>query len=190
MASASFRAAKRCRNPIRTGHASAEPLTAQQAGRTRESIGVSPGQSLKSAATLLPTTEAACAVHDQGRISIRRKNGGRRGTTEQEFKTLRAKRNLHSTPWFSVVLPASSVLRTLRTSHLNRPRDIRATVNQFRSHDDAIQAIVLGISRRSLASVPRWHNNSSVNLRFRLACFLAFRPPHRLICPVLALMSP
>jgi hypothetical protein len=189
MAAGSFRTAKWSRNRIRTGHASAEPLPGQRAGRTRESIGVSPGQSLESAATLLLTTEA-CAVRDPGRISTRRKNGERRTSTEQAFKALRAKRNLHSTPWFSVVLPASFVLRTLRTSHLHGRRDIAATVNQFRSQAHAIQAIVLSLSRRSLASVPRWHNNSSVNVCFWLACFLALRPPHRLICSVLALMSP
>jgi hypothetical protein len=73
---------------------------------------------------LLRTTGETSAVRNPGRISARRKQGGPRS------KALRAKRNLPSTPWSSVVLPASSVLKTLRTSHLHGRRDARPRVNR------------------------------------------------------------
>jgi len=52
------------------------------------------------------------------------------GRKQQGFKALRAKRNLNSAPWFSVVLPATSVLKTLQTSHLNGRCDARPRVNR------------------------------------------------------------
>jgi hypothetical protein len=46
------------------------------------------------------------------------------------IKARRAKRYLLSAPWFSVVLPSSSVLKTLLRSHLHSPCDARPKVNR------------------------------------------------------------
>jgi hypothetical protein len=92
---------------------------------------------------LLPTTGETCAVRNPGRISTRREKGGRMRATELRVQSASREAQF---AFCSVVLrgpPFFLRVETLRTSHLHGRRDARPRVNRFRSHADAIQAIVL-----------------------------------------------
>ena len=137
---------RRCGHGFKRHHIGIEKSNAPEAAQPHDLNGkrALPGQSLESARTSLQAADETRAVRNSARISTRRTNGGPQRATEVGFHALRAKRNFYSSPWPSVALHSSSVLKTLRSRRRNSRRGPSRRVNQrFRSPAGPIQAIAL-----------------------------------------------